>query len=38
MFDLQGATSILAANFLFEMLSVLPGVVYKDPPGSDFEF
>lgn len=36
--DLHGATSILAANFLYEMMCVLPGVIYKDAPSSDFQF
>ena len=29
---------MLAANLLFEMLCILPGVIYKDAPGSDFQF
>jgi len=37
-FDVHGATSILAANLLFEMLCVLPGVMYKDTPASDLQF
>lgn len=36
--DLHGATSILAANFLYEMMCVLPGVIYKDAPSSDIQF
>lgn len=29
-YDASGNTSLLAANLLFEMLCVLPGVVYRD--------
>ncbi|KAL9958961.1 hypothetical protein ACROYT_G036039 [Oculina patagonica] len=37
-FDVHGGTSILAANLLYEMMCVLPGVIYKDAPTSDFQF
>jgi arginase family enzyme len=29
-FDQNGATSLVAANLLFEILCVLPGVKYKE--------
>jgi guanidinobutyrase len=29
-YDPQGNTALLAANLLYEMLCVLPGVVYRD--------
>lgn len=29
-YDTTGTTALTAANLLFEMLSVLPGVIYKD--------
>ena len=30
LYDQGGATAIMAANLLFEMLCVLPGVKYRD--------
>ncbi|MEL0023711.1 MAG: arginase family protein, partial [Alphaproteobacteria bacterium] len=32
-YDLQGNTALLAANLLFEMLCVLPGVAYRTSDG-----
>ena len=33
MYDMSGATALLAANFLWEMLCVLPGVAYSNIKG-----
>lgn len=38
LYDQSGATANMAANLLFEMLCVLPGVKYTDPPKSNFQF
>ncbi|MBL8895216.1 MAG: agmatinase [Rhizobiales bacterium] len=37
MYDVSGNTALIAANLLFEMLCVLPGVIYREaPPPSSF--
>ena len=33
-YDPQGNTALLAANLIYEMLCVLPGVSYRDGAGS----
>ncbi len=38
LYDPSGVTANMAANLLFEMLCVLPGVKYTDPPTSNFDF
>ncbi len=38
LYDPSGVTANMAANLLFEMLCVLPGVKYIDPPTSNFDF
>ncbi len=32
-YDTSGATALTAANLVYEMLCILPGVEYRDPPG-----